>query len=504
MVAMRAKRSLMLVLGALLVQAGCVEGGELSGTGSMGAGEEVIAPLESLDTLVAEAPGNGNLPEEGKADATYPAKFTDLVAYQSPVRNQGGRGVCSIFSTVALMEHLYILEGSRPTPDFSEQYLQWSAKFQANSFRNTSGSNPNDNLRAVSTWGIVDESDWPYESFTWGTTQHEECTGEEEKRPTFCWTNGEPPQAAVEAQKWKLPSGRWVSTRARDLKAHMTNRRTAAVISGTFFYQAWNHRASTLPTNNEYWRKGYVLYPNDEDRQKSLEKRVGHSVLVVGWDDTLEVPRVDGKGEVMRDAQGNVITEKGFFIFKNSWGTGSFGTEHPSGTGYGYISQRYVQEFMAGYISDVPVIAPEPVCGQTLACTDARCANDPACPAQPAQGQSSYAESDPNAAIPDNSATGLTDVIEMRESGRVGDVTVSLFIEHPFVGDLRVELIHPDGTVHTLLTADGRAGRDIVQDFVVRAFAGKPAQGAWKLVVRDAAQLDSGTLVSWGLKVNRQ
>src|SRR4051812_1513361 len=49
---------------------------------------------------------------------TRPATFTELVGLNSPVRNQGHRGVCTMFSTVALMEHLYLKAGV-VDPDFS-------------------------------------------------------------------------------------------------------------------------------------------------------------------------------------------------------------------------------------------------------------------------------------------------------------------------------------------------------------------------------------------------
>ena len=52
-------------------------------------------PLGDADELLEGAPSNDTLPEEGKADAIYPAQF-DLIATQSPVRNQQSRGVCSI------------------------------------------------------------------------------------------------------------------------------------------------------------------------------------------------------------------------------------------------------------------------------------------------------------------------------------------------------------------------------------------------------------------------
>ena len=97
------------------------------------------APLEDHDSLLGDAPSNNDLPEDGKFDAVYPAQF-DLADLQSPVKSQGSRGVCSIFGTVALMEHLYIKEGTFSEPDFSEQFLQWSAKVELGSFTHTGGS----------------------------------------------------------------------------------------------------------------------------------------------------------------------------------------------------------------------------------------------------------------------------------------------------------------------------------------------------------------------------
>src|SRR5262245_52839180 len=136
-------------------------------------------PVSEHDPLFQDAPNNADLEEEGKADAVYPPTFTELVAQNSPVKSQGSRGVCSIFATAALMEHLYIKEGSLPNPDFSEQYLQWSAKVEAGGFASTEGSNADVNLRAISGYGIVNEADWPYERSPWTTANDPACTGGE-------------------------------------------------------------------------------------------------------------------------------------------------------------------------------------------------------------------------------------------------------------------------------------------------------------------------------------
>lgn len=64
--------------------------------------------LANVDELQAGWPGSENLANEDKADQNFPAKFTELTALQSPVKSQGSRGVCSIFSSTAYVEHLYI------------------------------------------------------------------------------------------------------------------------------------------------------------------------------------------------------------------------------------------------------------------------------------------------------------------------------------------------------------------------------------------------------------
>jgi C1A family cysteine protease len=339
-------------LTASLTLAACAAD-EASPAGAVGDDE---AELGSYDELMEGAPANSTLPDDNKADAIYPAKY-DVVADQSPVKSQGSRGVCSIFSTTALMESLYIKAGTA-MPDFSEQYLQWSVKFQVGAYTMTSGSNARENLQAIHTYGIPAEEAWPYESYPWSEANDPECTGEEDARPTRCHTNGAPPQMAVDAPKLKLPAGRYLNTNS--IKAHLTTKHTAVIVGLDFFYQAWNHRRSTLPINADYWRRGIVTAPNAKDVTESHTHRAGHSILIVGWDDDLEIQSRDENGNLMVDAEGQPVMEKGFYVFKNSWGTSGFGVDNPFGPGYGYLSMKYVRDEGSAYVSDVPVVTPTP------------------------------------------------------------------------------------------------------------------------------------------------
>lgn len=451
-------------------------------TGDAGSDE---APLSDYDSLFDGTPSNADLPFEIKADGPAPRQF-DLVDLQSPVKSQGRRGVCSVFSTVGLMEHLYIAAGEE-NPDFSEQYLQWSVKEQVRSFRNTSGSNANYNLQAISEYGIPVESAWAYEISEWNETDDPECKKEDDvERPTKCFTNGAPPQEAVDAEKFFLPRGRWINSTRESIVDHMRVNDTAVVVGLDFFYQAWNHRGTTLTRNTDNWDKGIVMAPNDEDMTESRKKRAGHSILLVGWDYDLEVQRREGDGSLMVDAEGNAVMDKGFFIFKNSWGTGSFGVDNPHGDGYGFISMDYVEDHGNARVSDLPeVVRPEP---------------EPEEPTEPTDPGAELYESDEVIEIPDNDPVGITSNIEVPTEGAVSHVTVEFDIGHTYRGDLTVRLIH-GATVLTLHDRAGGGEDDLKATFELDDFDDQDRKGTWQLQVTDNAKSDVGTLNSWLLLI---
>jgi subtilisin-like proprotein convertase family protein len=142
----------------------------------------------------------------------------------------------------------------------------------------------------------------------------------------------------------------------------------------------------------------------------------------------------------------------------------------------------------------------------------------------------------PSATIPDNNATGIDIPIEIDAGANelIETVTVSLDIDHPWVGDLVVTLRSPSGTMVTLLDRPGIpstgfpgpfgcGGRDLDATFsdsasvlaedvcsysaqpviagdVVPAqplltFAGEPATGEWTLTVSDRSANDAGVLI---------
>lgn len=102
--------------------------------------------------------------------------------------------------------------------------------------------------------------------------------------------------------------------------------------------------------------------------------------------------------------------------------------------------------------------------------------------------------STPNVAIPDNNPTGVTANLYVPLSATIKNTEIYVRITHPYIGDLQVVAQHPDGTQVTLHNRTGGSADNIDQVYGTTAFNGKNAQGTWKLIVRDLAANDTGTL----------
>jgi len=112
-------------------------------------------------------------------------------------------------------------------------------------------------------------------------------------------------------------------------------------------------------------------------------------------------------------------------------------------------------------------------------------------------GLASYTNS-ANYNIPDNSVSGISSPITATRTGASNLVTIDLDLVHTYIGDLIVDLIHPDGTVYNLHNRTGGSANNIVQSYTVNAGA-KDSAGTWNLRASDRAGLDTGYINSWTL-----
>ncbi|MGW5846579.1 M4 family metallopeptidase [Streptomyces sp. NPDC055254] len=99
--------------------------------------------------------------------------------------------------------------------------------------------------------------------------------------------------------------------------------------------------------------------------------------------------------------------------------------------------------------------------------------------------------------IADN-ATVDSPITVNRTGNASSALKVDVNIVHTYVGDLRVDLVAPDGTVYNLRNRTGGSADNIVQSFTVNA-SSEVAAGVWKLRVADLASLDTGYINSWKL-----
>ncbi|NEB04115.1 M4 family metallopeptidase [Streptomyces sp. SID13726] len=101
--------------------------------------------------------------------------------------------------------------------------------------------------------------------------------------------------------------------------------------------------------------------------------------------------------------------------------------------------------------------------------------------------------------IPDNGAAVESPVTITGRDGNASTTTrVYVNIVHTYRGDLTVDLVGPDGTVHSLLNRSGGSADNVDQTFTVDASA-QPINGTWKLRVQDRASIDVGYVARWQL-----
>lgn len=303
-----------------------------------------------------------------------------VIRLQTPVKSQGQRGTCSIFSAIGLLEsHLVGAFGFSTDINLSEEWLQYVTHLRNASTGSTSYSN----FRAFSRYGAATEKTMPYIGEEWETLQSSplakaRCENVVSSYQSYCLVGHRDPnlidrddselrvldQEVFEARQSaftlrnqylnKLQGGASRMIYAMSEVKSLLNQNIPLNLDVDFYYGAWNHRVATelgLKRNLRNWDRGIVGYPapNSKDREVSLEKPAGHSITIVGYDDEVEFT-VETQ---MADGSTQNITYQGVYYFKNSWGTDKFGVQFElNGTnypGYGMITQEYAHQYGAFY-----------------------------------------------------------------------------------------------------------------------------------------------------------
>ncbi len=100
--------------------------------------------------------------------------------------------------------------------------------------------------------------------------------------------------------------------------------------------------------------------------------------------------------------------------------------------------------------------------------------------------------------IADNATVDSPIVISGRSGNASAIASVSVNIVHTYQGDLKVDLVAPDGTLYNIHNRTG-AGTDNIVKTVTLNLSSEAINGTWKLRVQDAGAGDTGYINSWSI-----
>ncbi|MBT2506169.1 S8 family peptidase [Streptomyces sp. ISL-98] len=103
-------------------------------------------------------------------------------------------------------------------------------------------------------------------------------------------------------------------------------------------------------------------------------------------------------------------------------------------------------------------------------------------------------------AISDHATTESPVTVSGVTGNAPATLSVPVDIKHTYIGDLKVDLIAPDGTAYTLKGyGTGGSSDNLITTYTVNA-SSEVANGTWKLRVNDNAAYDTGKIDSWALQ----
>lgn len=100
--------------------------------------------------------------------------------------------------------------------------------------------------------------------------------------------------------------------------------------------------------------------------------------------------------------------------------------------------------------------------------------------------------------IRDNTTVESTIAVSGRTGNAPSNTAVAVDIRHTYKGDLKVDLIAPDGSVYVLHNRTGGGTDNIIQTYTVN-LSSEARNGTWRLRVNDNAAGDTGYINSWSI-----
>ncbi|MGJ7902586.1 proprotein convertase P-domain-containing protein [Lysobacter sp. 1R34A] len=101
-------------------------------------------------------------------------------------------------------------------------------------------------------------------------------------------------------------------------------------------------------------------------------------------------------------------------------------------------------------------------------------------------------------AITDNATVESSIVVSGRSGNAPASTPVAVNIVHTYKGDLKVDLVAPDGTLYNIHNRTGGSADNVSGTFT-KNLSSEPLNGTWKLRVNDNASADTGRIDSWSI-----
>ena len=230
------------------------------------------------------------------------------------VRNQGGRGTCSVFAMTFLLEFMYAKNAGYKNPDFSEEYLNYASNLAINQFQDGGFFDALD--LGYQTYGIVNESQAPYHN------------------------SYNPPYVASAAM---LATGEAIAPRFK-----------------TTFIKAWDVTTGLTPGELQG-----IEHTLDTGRPVAVGVRWPNSFQTetIHGIQLMKTPPANGvfdghSIDLVGYKASNSFPGGGYFIFRNSYGIG-FGAD-----GYGFMPFNYAKKYVndaVDYMVNFQIKVPTPI-----------------------------------------------------------------------------------------------------------------------------------------------
>ncbi len=114
-------------------------------------------------------------------------------------------------------------------------------------------------------------------------------------------------------------------------------------------------------------------------------------------------------------------------------------------------------------------------------------------------GGTSFFQNTNDYTISDNSTVNSPIVVSGRTGNAPSNLSVAVNIVHTYQGDLKVDLVAPDGTLYNIHNRSGGGTDNIIKTVTINA-SSEVANGTWNLRVNDNANADVGYINSWSMQ----